>query len=440
VAIPRLRRVHRPRRPHRPRRAPRVLANVAPLRHPHFRRLWLGYLVSQTGSQLTVVAVAYQVFQVTHSSLDVGLVSLAQVAPAIVGPVLAGPLADAVDRRKLLLVIQVLLACASAGLAVNAMSPVPALWPLYLLPALIAGLAGADNPTRVALMMNLVDRDAYVSANVLRQSVQQVALVAGPAIGGILLAASGARVVYWADVASFGASIAALLRLGRTPPVDGATRFGLEAIVEGFRFLRGRQAIQGCFVADLNATILGMPTALFPAIGLLSFHGGARAVGYLYAAPGVGALLGTVLSGWAVAVRRPGRAVVLAIAAWGVAITAFGLVPWLGLGLVLLAIAGAADVISAIFRSTILQLEAPDRLRGRLSSIQTAVVTTGPRLGNAEAGLVAGLSSAQVSVVSGGLGCLVGIAVIGKLMPAFLNYRIAPAVTTDEADEPAAAS
>jgi MFS family permease len=418
-------------------RLPRVLANVAPLRLPRFRRLWLGYLVSQTGSQLTVVAVAYQVFQVTHSSLDVGLVSLAQVAPAIAGPVLAGPLADAVDRRKLLLVIQVLLACASAGLAVNAMSPVPALWPLYLLPAVIAGLAGADNPTRIALMMNLVDRDAFVSANVLRQSVQQVALVAGPALGGILLAASGARVVYWLDVASFGASIAALLRLGRTPKTDAAATFGFGAIMEGFRFLRGRRAIQGCFVADLNATVLGMPVALFPAIGLLSFHGGARAVGYLYAAPGVGALLGTVLSGWATTIRRPGRAVVAAIAVWGVAITAFGLVPWLGLGLVLLAIAGAADVISAIFRNTILQLEAPDRLRGRLSSIQTAVVTTGPRLGNAEAGLVAGLTSAQVSVVSGGLGCLIGIAVIGKLMPAFVNYRIAPAVT---AGEPASAS
>jgi len=403
----------------------RVLPDIGPLRLPHFRRLWLGYLVSQTGAQLTVVAVAYQVFQVTHSSLDVGLVSLAQVGPAIVGPIVAGSLADAVDRRRLLLVIQVLLAGCSVGLAVNAAHP--ALWPLYVLPALIAGLAGADNPSRVAIMMNLVDREAFVSANVLRQSVQQVALVAGPALGGILLATAGAQIVYWADVASFAASFVALVRLGPGHQAETVTRFGFRSIVEGFGFLRGRQAIQGCFVADLNATVLGMPTSLFPAVGLVAFHGGAQAVGYLYAAPGVGALLGTVLSGWTSGIRRPGRAVVVAIAVWGAAITAFGLVPWLGLGLVLLAVAGAADVISAIFRSTILQLETPDRLRGRLSSIQTAVVTTGPRLGNAEAGLVAALSNVQVSVVSGGLGCLLGIAVIGKLMPRFLSYRIEPA-------------
>jgi MFS family permease len=410
---------------------PRVFANIGPLRVPRFRRLWLGYLVSQTGSQLTVVAVAYQVFQLTRSSLDVGLVSLAQVGPAIIGPILAGSLADAVDRRRLLLVIQVILACCSAGLAVNATGPTPVLWPLYVLPALIAGLSGADNPTRVALMMNLVDRESFVSANVLRQSVQQVALVAGPALGGILLAVAGARVVYWVDVASFFASIAAVLRIGPVPRTAAATRFGFRSIVEGFRFLRGRQAIQACFVADLNATILGMPTALFPALGLVTFHGGARAVGYLYAAPGIGALLGTVLSGWTTTIRRPGRAVVVAIVVWGMAITAFGLVPWLGLGLVLLAVAGAADVISAIFRSTILQLEAPDRLRGRISSIQTAVVTTGPRLGNAEAGVVAGLSNVQISVVSGGIGCLVGIAIIGKLMPRFLHYQIPSPETAD---------
>jgi len=401
----------------------RVFADTAPLRVRYFRRLWLGYMVSQTGSQITVVAVAYQVFLLTHSSLDVGLVSLAQVGPAIVGPVLGGSLADAIDRTRLLLGIQVIMACCSAGLAVNALGH-PALWPLYILPALITGLNSADSPTRTALMMNLVGREHFVSANVLRQSVQQTALVVGPAVGGVLLAAFGVKVVYWIDVVSFGASITALISLPGVPPEGGGTRFGLRSVAEGFRFLRGRQAIQGCFIADLNATILGMPTALFPALGLIAFHGGARAVGLLYAAPGAGALLATVFSGWTGSIRRPGWAVVAAIVVWGCAITLFGVVPWLALALVLLAVAGAADVISAIFRNSIIQLEAPDRLRGRLSSIQTAVVQSGPRLGNTEAGAVAALSSAQISVVSGGLGCLAGIAVIGCLMPKFLHYRI----------------
>jgi predicted MFS family arabinose efflux permease len=410
-----------------------VFVDTAPLRLPLFRRLWLGYIVSQTGSQLTVVAVAYQVFLLTHSSLDVGLVSLAQVGPAIVGPVLGGSLADALDRTRLLLGIQVIMACCSVGLAVNSQGPHPSLWPLYVLPALIAALSGADNPTRTAVLMNLVGRENFVSANVLRQSVQQVALVAGPALGGILLASYGPATVYWIDVASFGASIAALLRLPAFPPEGGGTRFGLRSVAEGFRFLRGRQAIQGCFAADLNATILGMPTALFPAMGLMTFHGGARAVGYLYAAPGIGALLGTVLGGWTAFVRRTGLAIVMAIVVWGVAITLFGLTTWLPVALILLAVAGGADVISAIFRNSIIQLEAPDRLRGRLSSLHTAVVQAGPRLGNTEAGAVAALSTAQVSVISGGLGCLAGIALIGYSMPKFLHYRIGPSETADHA-------
>lgn len=414
----------------------RVFADVRPLRVPQFRRLWLGYIVAQTGSQLTVVAVAYQVFLLTHSSLDVGLVSLAQVVPAIVGPIVAGSLADALDRTRLLLGIQIILAFCSVGLAVNSLGH-PALWPLYVLPAAITGLGAADNPTRTAVMMNLVGREHFVSANVLRQSVQQVALVVGPAVGGVLLAVAGPRLVYWIDVASFSTSIAALISLPPLRPEGGGTKPGLRSIAEGFRFLRGRQAIQGCFIADLNATVLGMPTALFPALGLVAFHGGARAVGVLYAAPGIGALLGTVLSGWTGSIRRPGWAVVIAIVVWGVAITLFGLAPWLPLAVALLAVAGGADVISAIFRNSIIQLEAPDRLRGRLSSIQSAVVQTGPRLGNTEAGAVAALGTAQIAVVSGGLGCLAGIAIIGYSMPRFLRYRIGPSGTAEPA-EPAA--
>jgi predicted MFS family arabinose efflux permease len=252
----------------------------------------------------------------------------------------------------------------------------------------------------------------------------RLALLVPALVGSLLLARFGVTTVYWVDVASFVVAVAASLALPAMAPEGEGTRFGLRSIVEGFRYLRGRQAIQGCFVADLNAMILGMPTALFPAIALEHVHGGPQTVGYLYAAPGVGALAGMLLSGWTAHVPRPGRAVVAAIAVWGVAIAAFGLSPWLWAALVMLAVAGWADVISAVFRSTILQVEAPDRLRGRLSAIQTAVVGGGPRLGNFEAGVVAALVGAQASVVFGGVACVAGIAAVARFMPRFVGYRL----------------
>ena len=406
-----------------PARSP--LLDIGPLRrYPAFRRLWLGLAVSQTGSQLTLVAVFYQVYLLTHSSLDVGLVSLAQLGPALAGALLGGSVADAVDRRRLLVVTQVAMALCSIGLALNTMGRAPALWPLFVLAAVSAGFAGADNPARTAIMVNLVPWDSLATANVLRQLLLQISLVAGPALGGLLLARLGVTAVYWVDVASFAAALAATLALPRQRPEGRGTAFGLGSIVEGFRYLRGRQAIQGCFVSDLDAMILGMPTALFPALALHHFHGGPAVLGYLYAAPGAGALAGMLLSGWTARVARPGRAVIAAIAVWGLAIALFGLSPWLGPALALLAVAGWADVVSAVFRSTILQAESPDRLRGRLSAIQTAVVQGGPRLGNAEAGAAAALVGTQLSVVLGGLGCVAGIVAIARLMPRFVSYRL----------------
>jgi MFS family permease len=399
--------------------------DLEPLRRfPQFRRLWLGLAVSQIGSQLALVAIFYQVYLLTGSSFDVGLVSLAQLGPALVGALLGGSVADAVDRRKMLVVTQLAMALCSVGLALNSLGGKPALWPIFALAAVGAGFAGADSPARTAIMMNLVPWDSFATANVLRQLLLQVSLVVGPALGGLLLARFGVTAVYWIDVVSFAAAVAASLALPGLLPEGEGTKFGLRSIIEGFRYLRGRQAIQGCFVADLNAMILGMPTALFPAVALVHFHGGPQTVGYLYAAPGAGALVGMLLSGWTTRVLRPGRAVVAAIAAWGVAIAAFGLSPWLWGALLLLAVAGWADVISAVFRSTILQVEAPDRLRGRLSAIQAAVVGGGPRLGNAEAGAVAALVGAQASIVLGGLGCVAGIAAVARFMPRFVAYRL----------------
>jgi hypothetical protein len=401
----------------------RLLVDLGPLRQSQpFRRLWGGYLVSTFGSQLTVVAIPYQVFILTHSSLDVGLVGLAQILPVLAGSLFGGSIADAVDRRALLLLTQLSLAGCSLGLALNCSGGHATLWPLYALSALGAGVASVDSPARSAVLATLVGRSMFASANALWQLLFQLGQVGGPAIAGLLLGQVGIASVYWIDAATFAVSFLAVASLPALRPPAGGTRFGFGSIAEGLRYLKGRPVLQGTFVIDLNAMVLGMPRALFPALALVRFHGGAGTVGLLYAAPGVGALIGALLSGWVVAVRRQGRAVLVAVAVWGAAIAAFGLVPWLAAGLVLLGLAGGADVVSAVFRGTILQLEAPEALRGRLSSVHTAVVTGGPRLGDFEAGAVAALSTPQISVVSGGLGCLLGVGLVTWLMPSFARY------------------
>lgn len=406
--------------------ARRLLVDIEPLRTSRqFRRLWGGYLFSVLGSQLTIVAIPYQVYRLTNSSLDVGLIGLAQILPVLLGALAGGSVADAFDRRRILLITQSLLALCSLGLFWNASLAHPKLWPLYVLAAASAGFAATDSSTRAAVFANLVERRQLASANALWQLLFQIGIVVGPAVAGVLIARIGVASAYGTDAATFLVSFAAVMSLQPLRPLEGGTRFGWRSIKEGLSFLRARQVLQATFVIDLAAMVLGMPRALFPALGLHHFRGGAETVGFLFAAPGVGALLGAALAGWVTSVRRQGGAVLLAVSVWGAAIAAFGLVGWLPGALALLAVAGAADVISAVFRGTILQTEAPDALRGRVSSIHTAVVTGGPRLGDVEAGVVAALGGVEVSVVSGGLGCLLGVALVWRLMPRLAAY-VAP--------------
>lgn len=408
--------------------ARRLLTDVTPLRRSReFRLLFSGQLVSFVGSQLTVVAVAYQVYVLTGSSLQVGLVSLAQLPPLLIGSLVGGAVADSMDRRRLLLWMQVALAVASVGLAVNASLSEPQLWPLYALTALAAGFSGFDRPARNAAIPNVVERSALPAAYALWQFQLQVGLTAGPAVAGLLLGRFGLATVYWIDVATFSAAFLAVARMRPLPPEGGGTRASAASVAEGFRFLRGRRLLTAVFVIDLDAMVLGMPRALFPALGTGLYGGGPRTVGLLYAAAGAGALAGSTLTGWVAAVRRQGVAVLVAVAVWGLAVAGFGLSSWLPLGLFLLAVAGAADVVSAVFRNTILQLNVPDALRGRLSSAHIAVVTGGPRLGDAEAGAVAALAGPRFSVVSGGLACLLGVLVVARLFPELARYRAAEA-------------
>ena len=421
----------------------RLFIDTGPLRHSRqFRRLWTGYVFRQLGAELTATAVIYQTYIITHSNLDVGFVSLAQLGPALLIPIVSGAITDAVDRRKLLLVMAPLIGAATAGLAINASGSHPALWPVFVCAAAIQGFNSIDSPTRSAVIPAIVDRDSLVAANALSQLLWQLSSMAGPAFAGLLIATTHGNIalVYWIDVASTAIALLSVARLPPLPPSGGGRKFGLSSIAEGFSFLAGRQVIQGSLLADWLATVLGEPVSLFPYMALVRFHGGPTAFGILAGAPAIGAALGSLLSGWANRVRRPGRAVLYALVAWGVAITAFGVSPWFWLAVVAVGAAGWADAVSVLFRTTIVQLEVPDQLRGRLFSIQSAVVVSGPRLGNVEGGLIAAASSAPIAIVVGGLGCLLAAAGLNWLMPSFARYELEGHAQLESAEPGAAAT
>ncbi len=378
------------------------------------------------GNQLTTVAIPFQVFSMTHSSLQVGLVSLAQLVPLVVGSLIGGTLGDVMDRRRLMIISSALSALAAAGLMANALLPHPSLVAIYLISALAAGLLGLASPARTAAIPRMVRPELLVAAYSFNQIVIQVATIVGPAIAGILIATVGLPWTFGLDAASFGGLLVTSLLLRPLPPQHGGQTAGLRSILAGMSYLRGRQALQGIYLIDLNAMIFGMPRALFPALAAGLFHVGPQGLGLLYAAPGIGALVGASTTGWAERVERRGRAVVVAVIIWGAAVAVMGAVPWLWVALVLLAIAGWADVISAVLRNTILQTSIPDAMRSRLSSFQMAVVQGGPRLGDAEAGAVAAVSSTELSVISGGVACVLGAIAIARLLPGFWEERHQP--------------
>jgi predicted MFS family arabinose efflux permease len=419
-----------------------VLLDLTPLRRSRdYRALITGLGISVLGNQLTTVAVPFQVYAITRSSLMVGLVSLAQLFPLIFGSLLGGSLVDAVDRRKILITVESLGALCSAALAVNA-DLGPQLWPLFLFPAITAALGGMDSSARNAMLPRLVGLELLPASNAIFQSLFQTGAIVGPAVAGLLLAGAGVHLIYWIDAASFLIAVLSVLRMSPQPvpataPGTAPARPGWRSTVEGLSFVRRSPQIKGAYLIDVNAMVFGMPRALFPALAATVFGGGATTVGLLYAAPGAGALLGALTTGWVKRVRRQGLAVIVAVLIWGLSIALFGIAHWLPIALVLLAVAGWADVLSSVFRNTIIQLAGPDGMRGRLMGVQTAVVAGGPRIGDLEAGAVATAFGDTVSVVSGGLACIAGALVLAWALPGFTRQR---SVLHQQADERAAAA
>jgi len=401
----------------------RILVDTTPLRESReFRLLFTGQLVSVLGTQLTVVAIPFQVYGLTHSSLQVGAVSLAQLIPFIAGALAAGPVGDAVDRRPIMIWTAAAMALTSTILAINAAVAHPSLAVIYVVSSLAAGLMGFSNTARMASVPGLVERRRLPAAFAMNQIVIQVGVIVGPALSGVLLGI-GLPLVFGLDAVSFVVACVCMALMAPIPPARDARGLSpWQSTKEGLRYLRSRQALQGVYLIDINAMVFGMPRALFPAMAGSVFHGGTITLGFLYAAPGVGALIGAVTTGWIENIRRQGWAVIIAVTVWGAAIAVFGLVDTLWIALFMLAVAGWADVISAVLRNTMLQTYIPERFRSRMSSIQMAVVQGGPRLGDMESGLVATVTSVEFAVVSGGLACIAGAALIGALMPGFRHH------------------
>jgi len=407
---------HSPRRPGLLRR---VVIDISPLREfRDYRLLWLGQTVNVIGAQITRVALPYQVYVLTHSTLAVAGLSTVQLVPLLLFSLGGGSLADAFDRRRLLLVTEIGLALTSGALALTSLQPDPPLVVLFVVAFIAASFSAIDGPTRSSAITRLVPPNRLPAAIALGQLSFNAGSVIGPAIGGLVLATLGPSGAYGLDVVTFGVFIVALASLGPIPPAVAGARPGLAAIAEGLRFVRNRRVILSTFAIDLNAMIFGMPQALFPALALDVFHAGPVGVGLLNAAPGVGAVIGAAISGVATRIRQVGRGIIVAVIVWGVAIVLFGLSTFFfPLALVFLTIAGAADVFSAVLRSSVVQLAAPDELRGRVSAIHLLVVISGPRAGDIESAAVASVIGAQLSAISGGVLCLLGVLVVARWFP-----------------------
>jgi MFS family permease len=416
----------------------RVLADTRPLREsPPFRRLWVGQTLSGVGSAMTMFAVTLQVYDLTHSAFAVGALGITNLVPTVTIGLFGGSLADAADRRKLVLVTSGCLAGVSVLFAAQAFAGNRQVWVLYLLQTFESAFGAVNGPARRTFTPRLLPPDQLPAGMALNQLTFQVMLTTGPALGGLVTAAAGLRVCYLIDAVSFAAALYGVARLPAMPPQDGAQKPGPRAVAEGARFIWRSRVLAGAFLADLNATVLGMPVALFPAINAERFAGRPQTLGLFLTAVGVGGVVGSTLSGPVGHIRRPGRAMLVTVSVWGAAITGFafaaGLWPTLGL----LAVAGAADTTTVVLRGTIVQMAVPEQLRGRITAADYVVGAGGGQLGNLEAGAVGSLTSPVVSAASGGLATIAGAMLIGLALPAFARYQPRPGPGVAQEDGPA---
>jgi MFS family permease len=395
--------------------------DTTPLRKSRdFRRIWVAGIITALGSFVTYVAVPFQIKELTGSFLAVGLLGVVELVPLIVFGLYGGAIADAYDRRRVILLTEAGLLFASALLLANALLPEPALWPMYLAVALIAVFDSIQRPSLDAVIPRLVTHEQLPAATALISMKWQIASLAGPALGGLLAATVGAASAYGLDVVSFGISLLLLVRLAAVPPGETAERPSLRRIRDGLSYAISRRDLLGTYFVDIAAMLFAFPIALMPFVA--DDLGAPWALGLLYTAPFVGSLIVSLTSGWTSAVHRHGRAIVLAAMAWGAAIAAFGFAAniWWALGFLVLA--GAADMVSGLFRTVMWNQTIPDEVRGRMAGIELLSYSVGPSLGQIRSSAVAQATSLRFSLVSGGLACVAACGLIAAAMPSLWRY------------------
>lgn len=422
----------------------RLLLDITPLRvSPAYRRLWLGNTLAYVGTQLTLVAVSLEVFALTGSSFAVGLLGLAALVPLVVAGLYGGAIADRHDRRRVALTSSAVMWLTTVGIAAQAWAGLESVPVLYALVALHSGASGINQPTRGAIIPALVGLPLVPAANALNMMTFSVALMVGPVLGGVLVAAVGYAWTYSIDVVTFLAALYAVWRLPSLPPqraetaTASGTRWGLASVVEGLRFLGSRPNLRMTFLADIVAMTTAFPRALLPAIGAVVLGGGEAAVGVLLAAMAAGAFLAGLFSAPFTRLHAQGWGVYVSILVWGAAVAAFGGVVWwaqslpdgdprltlaFALAALCMAVGGAADSLSGVFRGSILQSATPDHLRGRLQGVFVVVVAGGPRLGELlTGGASVGLGEGP-TLLAGGVLCMLGVTALMRWQPGFLRY------------------
>lgn len=396
------------------------------LRNRNYALLFWGQLISATGTQMQIVAVAWQVYLLTHSAIALGIIGLLQAIPRLLLSLVGGVFADRFDRRKLLLIIEAAMATSSVVLAVCTHFRVITIVIIYIVVLISAGVSSFEFPTRQAIIPTLVPRSQLAGAITLSSAMMQLTFVIGAAFGGYTVAWIGLVNTYWLDVFSYLAVIVSiLLMIVPRIPVEKRAQSSMGALIDGIHFLRSRPIILAVLSLDFFATFFGSPRALLPIYASDILHVGPQGLGILLAATSIGAVAFTPFTGWVSRIVRRGLGVALAIIAWGVCIVAFGLAPGpLWLSVLLLAGAGAADMVSMILRGLIIQLTTPDEFRGRISSVNAMFVIGGPMLGQFESGLVAGLATPQFSVISGGVACIIATVIIIVCVPGLLRAQV----------------
>jgi MFS family permease len=398
-----------------------VAIDAGPLRrHREFRLLYIGQTVSFAGSMITYVAIPFQVYDLTGSTLVVGLLGIAELVPLLGTALLGGALADAHDRRRLVLLADTTLLVLALLLVGNALLDDPHVWLLFVVAAGMSAAGGLQRPPLDAMLPRLVPREELAAASALDGFRGNVGQIAGPALAGVLIATAGLGVTYAVDAATFLVSLAALMRMRAVPAPAEAAPPSIARVREGLRYAASRQELTGSYAVDINAMLFGIPIALFPAVA--DRYGGPELLGLLYAAGPVGAVVFTLCSGWVRRVSRHGRAIALSAGAYGAAIVVFGVAGSLPLAIVALGAAGAADMSSVIFRQTLWNQTIPDHMRGRMAGIEQLSYSIGPTLGTARSGAVASVTSVPFSIAAGGAVCLAGTVALSALLPRFWRY------------------